>query len=179
MTDQVVVHEELYIQLTKFVGKRVQRREDVSDLVQDIFLKLHEKGDDLRDQDLIMPWLYRVARNRVIDYYRKNGRVEPVMPETVGNEDDEVFQEVSSWVRLFIGSLSEEDQEILELVEFQGLTQKEAAQKLGLKPDAAKARHQRSKKRLKAALEKCCAYSVDARGKVIDFEANKSDDCCD
>ena len=174
----VVVHNQLYKDIYAFVSKRIGNQEDVADLVQDIFLKLQENQAKLRDQDLVVPWLYRVTRNQIVDFYRKNGKVAPELVEEIDIYEDETFQEVASWLSFFINVMSEEDQQILQLTEMEAKTQREAAEIIGISTDAAKARHQRAKKRLKANLEKCCKYSFDSRGRVIDYEL-RADDCCE
>ena len=176
---QAVVHNQLYSEIHSFVSRRVNNKEDVDDLVQDIFEKFQKNESKIRDQELLVPWLYRVARNQIIDFYRKKGLNPPRLVDEMEINENNVFQEVASWLVFFIGAMSEQDQQILELTEMKAKTQKEAAEMLGINLDAAKARHQRAKKRLKESLEKCCAYMVDSRGHIIDYEVNKSDDCCD
>lgn len=179
--NQPVVHNQLYNEIYSFVRRRVSHDESVADLVQGIFLKLQENQDKIKDEDLMVPWLYRVARNHIIDFYRKKKEPPPAFDVTLEEPapEDDVFQEVSSWLGLFIKAMSESDQEILKRIEIEGQTQKEAAKALGIKGDAAKARHQRAKKRLKENLEKCCKYSFDANGKVIDYEVKSEGACCE
>lgn len=58
-----------------FVYYRVGSRETAEDLTSDIFFKALEKiasFDQNRDNSSFGAWLYRIARNRVIDYYRAN-----------------------------------------------------------------------------------------------------------
>ncbi len=177
---QNVVSEKLYQAIKSFVKKRVQNDEDVSDLVQEIFLKLHKNEGKIDDLENLVAWLYRVARNQIIDFYRKNGKPVPELPsEDITPTDDDIFREVSSWLEYFIDILSEPDQEILKLTEIKGLTQKEAALHLNISLEAAKARHQRAKRRLRNKLEECCAYTFDFRGKVISYEVKSENTCCD
>ena len=61
----------LYTRIRGFVGKRVQNQADADEIAQDIVLKMGESLDGLHDDDKLLPWLYRIARNRVIDHYRK------------------------------------------------------------------------------------------------------------
>ncbi len=177
---QDVVSEKLYLAIKSFVKRRVQNDEDVSDLVQEIFLKLHKNEGKIGDLENLVAWLYRVARNQVIDFYRRNGRSAPELPsEEITPSDNDIFREVSSWLEYFIEILSEPDQEILKLVELKGLTQREAALQLNISLEAAKARHQRAKKRLRIKLEECCAYTFDSRGKIISYEVKNENSCCD
>ena len=57
-----------------FLKKRISNADVAEDLLQNAFLKSIEKGGDLRDEESIVAWFYRVLRNSVVDYYRQNGR---------------------------------------------------------------------------------------------------------
>jgi RNA polymerase sigma-70 factor, ECF subfamily len=62
------------------------------------------------------------------------------------------------------------------MVEFDGLTQVEAAARLGLSVSGMKSRVQRARFHLRAALHDCCRIALDRRGGVIDYQA-KTDSC--
>ena len=62
------------------------------------------------------------------------------------------------------------------VTEYQGLTQRELAEKLGLSFSGAKSRVQRAREKLKKMLLDCCHFELDRRGKVIDYRPNC--DCC-
>ena len=57
-----------------FLRKRTDCAETAEDLLQNAFLKSLEKGGDIRDEESIVAWFYRVLRNSVADYYRQIGR---------------------------------------------------------------------------------------------------------
>lgn len=172
--------DELYQKIQDFVSRRVDHPEDREDLVQEIFLKLKKHADQIQHQDRLLPWLYRTASHQVIDYYRSR-RPFQALPEILTMEEEETpgaAEEVASWLRFFIGGLKPVDQEIINLVELQGKTQNEAAQLLGLSLVATKSRHQRAKKRLKLALEACCDYFFDNRGKMTGYLKRDNPECC-
>lgn len=175
---QLAVREDLYKRVYSFVVRRISNREDALDVVQEIFLKMHEGEKNLRNEDFLLPWLYRIARNQVVDYFRGRGKPPPFLPEAFEALESPVSKEVAGWLKFFLEQMDPRDREILSLVEFGGKTQKEAGAELGITLQASKARHQRAKKRLRAALEKCCRYTLDSRGSVIDYERKGGRDCC-
>lgn len=59
--------------LLSFVRSRVDSREDAEDIVQDILLRLLE-GDLVNTIEDLSAWLFRAARNRIVDLYRRRGR---------------------------------------------------------------------------------------------------------
>ncbi|HOG29132.1 MAG TPA: sigma-70 family RNA polymerase sigma factor [Vicinamibacterales bacterium] len=49
----------------------VGEREDARDLAQEIFVRLYETRAQWAEGDEFLPWLFRVARNRSVDYLRR------------------------------------------------------------------------------------------------------------
>jgi RNA polymerase sigma-70 factor (ECF subfamily) len=72
-------------------------------------------------------------------------------------------------------SLAAGDQQALQMVEFDGLTQVEAAARLGLSVSGMKSRVQRARSHLRTALDDCCRIALDRRGGVISYEARTGD----
>jgi RNA polymerase sigma-70 factor (ECF subfamily) len=69
-----------------------------------------------------------------------------------------------------MSGLTAADQEALQMVEFDGVTQIEAAARLGLSVSGMKSRVQRARSHLRSALHDCCKIAVDRRGGVIGYE---------
>src|ERR1700722_5301736 len=57
--------------LRNFIRKRVPNESDVDDLLQEVFYELVEANRLLMPIDYVTGWLFRVARNRVTDLFRK------------------------------------------------------------------------------------------------------------
>jgi RNA polymerase sigma factor (sigma-70 family) len=57
--------------LLNFVRRRVPHAEDVEDIVQEVFFELVEANRRLMPIDHVSGWMYQVARNRVIDFFRR------------------------------------------------------------------------------------------------------------
>ncbi|ETR67705.1 MAG: RNA polymerase sigma-70 factor, ECF subfamily, partial [Candidatus Magnetoglobus multicellularis str. Araruama] len=55
----------------RLVYYRIHNRADAEDLTQDIFVQVIKRIRTLKDQKQFKPWLYRIALNRVRDYFRK------------------------------------------------------------------------------------------------------------
>ncbi len=69
--------------LRNFIRRRVADSRDVEDIVQDVFSELVEANRMLMPIDHVTGWLYRVARNRIIDLFRKK------TPERFDDEGEE------------------------------------------------------------------------------------------
>jgi len=70
-------------QLLAFIRSKVRRNEDAEDILQDVFYQAMESLNALEPIENLAGWLYAVARNRIIDWYRK--KKEPALDPAVEN----------------------------------------------------------------------------------------------
>jgi len=179
--------QELDAKLRAFVERRVAAS-DVDDVVQDVLLRMHRSLHSVADDERFGPWAYQVARSAIVDHYRKSARhpwAAEVAPEAaaLGEDDDRtVEQQMAAYVAWFVAMLPSPYREALTLTELEGLTQKEAAEMLGVSVSGMKSRVQRGRERLRQSLEDCCAIALDPRGKVVSCEPRPDgtlpDGCC-
>jgi RNA polymerase sigma factor (sigma-70 family) len=57
--------------LRNFIRKRVREEADAEDILQDVFYELVETYRMMKPVEQVGAWLFRVARNRIIDLFRK------------------------------------------------------------------------------------------------------------
>ncbi|MGO9404949.1 MAG: RNA polymerase sigma factor [Terriglobales bacterium] len=60
--------------LRNFIRRRVADREDAEDVLQDVFYELVEAYRLMRPVEQVTAWLFRVARNRITDLFRRKTR---------------------------------------------------------------------------------------------------------
>jgi RNA polymerase sigma factor (sigma-70 family) len=77
--------------LRNFIRRRVPNESDVEDLVQEVFYELVEANRLLQPIDYVTGWLFRVARNRITDLFRKK-KPENFTDADVMNEDGEFLR---------------------------------------------------------------------------------------
>jgi RNA polymerase sigma factor (sigma-70 family) len=77
--------------LRNFIRRRVPDPSDAEDIVQDVFYKLVEANRLLMPIEHVTGWLYRVARNRITDLFRKK-KPERFSDAAIENDDGEVLQ---------------------------------------------------------------------------------------
>lgn len=77
--------------LRNFIRRRVLDPADVEDIVQDVFYKLVEANRLLMPIDHVTGWLFRVARNRITDLFRKK-KPELFSDAALENEEGDVMQ---------------------------------------------------------------------------------------
>jgi RNA polymerase sigma factor (sigma-70 family) len=78
----VLAMEEERAQLWSFIRRRVPDLADAQDILQDVFCELVEAARMLKPIEQVGAWLFRVARNRITDSFRKRKiGEEPVLEE--------------------------------------------------------------------------------------------------
>lgn len=60
--------------LSRYIRARIQNTEDAQDLLQDVYLRAMSRLNAMDQVDNLLGWLYSVARNRIIDWYRGKKR---------------------------------------------------------------------------------------------------------
>lgn len=164
--------------LRPFIARRVRAEADVEDVVQDVFLRMQRGLPSLRDDQRFGPWLYQVARSAIADHRRSSAR-HPIAaggpPAQAGEALDEmdesaVEREMAACAVLFVSMLPSPYREALTLTDLEGLSQKRAAEMLGISVSGMKSRVQRGRQKLRAALEDCCDIALDARRRVVACE---------
>jgi len=165
--------------LRAFIMSKVNDPEVTADLLQELFIKIHEHIDQLNDQTRIHSWIYQICRNLITDHFRRTKREMGTLESMNGAGPDDTDEEyVSEAIEDMIRMMEEMPPDYCEalcLTELGGLSQKAYAEKLGISYSGAKSRVQRAKKMLRDMLMKCCHYEFDKYGTVIGiFPAN----CC-
>src|SRR5450759_3975023 len=77
--------------LRNFIRRRVPDPRDAEDILQDVFYELVEANRPLMPIEHVTGWLFRVARNRITDLFRKK-RPETFSDRAVENEDGELLR---------------------------------------------------------------------------------------
>ena len=166
-------------ELLGFIILKVKDKEIAQDILQEVFIKIHLKLSSISEKDKLSSWIYQIARNTIIDYYRKNKKTEIVDELRIDIDENEQFhnKELLNCLKPFIENLPDKYQDSLLKTTYGALSQKEYAQQLNINYSAAKSRIQRARKYLKEAFVKCCAIESDKYGNIL--EVNKKNCGCD
>ena len=172
-------------QLRGFVRRRMPGEQDAEDVLQEVFLKIHQEACSVKNPDKVQAWVYRIARNAVADFYRDRGRrppgdvtvesaAESVVDETAPND---VHEEVLGWLVPMIDELPEKYGLPLRLADVEGLPQRKVAERLGLSLSGAKSRVQRARVQLGELLAQCCQVELGA-GRVVEYRRLADEPTC-
>jgi RNA polymerase sigma-70 factor (ECF subfamily) len=184
-----MVWEAFRTSLRQFILSRVSNEQDAMDILQEVFIKIHFHLPSLKDEDKLHSWVYQITRNTIIDFYRSRGKnknqfLTPELENKLFNETDRIAEDenkntiVSSWLKDMIEQLPDKYKQALLLTEFEEITQKELAERLGISISGSKSRVQRARERLKKAILECCHLEFDYSGNVLDYRRNKGNCSC-
>lgn len=176
------VWQEYHSRLRAFIKSKISDDAATDDILQNVFLKMHTGLPSLRDGAKLKSWLYQIARNVIVDYYRSQKPSVDIpgwltLPES--DPDAKVEQELSECMRPMIQLLPEKYRETIILSELKGYTHREIASRQGISLSGVKSRVQRGRVQLKEMLTDCCRLEFDHNGRLCDYERKgKACDTC-
>lgn len=164
--------------LEQYLRRRVHNYADVQDLLQEVFLKLHQQTERIEPKYL-EGWLFRTARNAMIDRFRREQALSVVSVERLSFDlnnsqtTEELESRLGKWLIEQIDHLPPVYAEAVQKVDVRGVSQQDTATELGLPYSTLKSRVQRGREHLRQALGQCCLVERDARGRIQDIEPLK------
>lgn len=170
---------EMLPRLRTFVRRRIANPDRADDLVAEILLRVHQNVGSLDDQERLPNWVFRIARNAIVDEYRRAARGREQVVSTVGDQPDPalmqdepgVLHELSGCLRPLLDGLPVEQRAAVEMIDLDGASQADAAERAGVSLSGMKSRVQRGRRRLAELLGQCCALTLDGRGLPMDYDA--------
>jgi len=167
---------DIHYQLVRtFILKMVGDEWIADDLTQDTFIKVRENLNGLRDRSKIRPWIFRIARNQCLDFFRSR---ETRQGNQIGSEGviatiDPIAQiqmeqqQMSKCVQDKIHLLSEPLRTVLIFSDTMDLSHQEIADILEISVGNVKVRLHRARKALKEILERDCVFEHDERSVMV------------
>jgi RNA polymerase sigma-70 factor (ECF subfamily) len=166
---------EVEARLRPYVARRVPSHVDVDDVLQETFVRMHRGLATLADGERFGAWVYRIAASAIADNLRSrvrhplaSARTNDDAAQVDAEPDENLEAELAECVALFVARLPSPYREAITLTELEGLTQKDAAEMLGISVSGMKSRVQRGRDRIRRMFEECCEISRDCRGHVTD-----------
>ena len=175
------VYHQFHDHLKHFIAQRINNPMAVEDILQDVFIKIHQGLPTLRDHRRLKSWLFRITRNTIIDYYRTHHRdvsaeMIPELPD-LAESDTPAVEQFAGSLRAMIDALPPKYAEALVWVDLEGKSQAELAGHLNISISGAKSRVQRGRQLLRRALLECCHFEFDRRGTPIDYYPVECSNC--
>ena len=145
---------------TNFVRARVGDPHLAADVVQDSLLKAVKAADQLRDDESVTAWFYRILRHAIIDLYRRRaanqGALERLERELDSPPDNEGERVACGCVETLIPTLNPEYGELIRRLDLGGETPEQVGAALNMTANNLRVRHHRARKQLRERLEQTC-----------------------
>ncbi len=179
MSMNKTMNDPLFFQtdLINYVVRRVKDRSVAQDIVHDVFLKAQSRAGQVREQEKWQGWIYRIARNTIIDHFRAQSK--NINAADLDWESDERYlnQCVEQCLSEMLGTLPHKYREALELSDLQGVSQLELAKQLKISYSGAKSRVQRARQMLRQRMEEEYHIQLDQYGNVTRCENRVPCEC--
>ncbi len=160
--------------LQQFLLKRVGEAELANDLAHEVLLKVYGSCCSGRDITNLRSWLFQIAHNTLVDYYRRENRFSDQLPDEQVEDENLLYREAAEFIEPLMGFLPEKYALPLRLADIEGVPQQEIATRLGLGLSAVKSRIQRARKLLREEIITCCHVETDEAGNLISFGVKAS-----
>lgn len=162
--------EPIYRYLYRLLGDAAE----AEDLTSEVFLRFLQALDTSRaPRDRLLGWLYRVARNLAMDWFRREGKRKTLSldEELVANEDSPSTtveeRQIRQRLRRSINELAPSQQQVILLRFGEGLRVSEVSRLMGKSEGAIRVLQHRAVKRLSRLLEREEQVNEQERGREI------------
>lgn len=150
-----------------FVRRRVSQDETAEDILQEATIRALERADTLREQPAFEGWFFRILRNAIIDFRRRNSvivRGKEAFSAQVEDrtEAEERAVHPCACVVPLLSELKEEYREVLSQVEIEEQKVRDFAEQKGISPGNAGVRVHRARAALKKQVESTCGACAAA-----------------
>jgi RNA polymerase sigma-70 factor, ECF subfamily len=166
------VYDHHYERVRRYILVTVKDDWVADDLVQETFIRAQKNLDSLRDSSKLSSWLFGIAHNLCMDYFRRSkssGEKELldvnglVIPGAVVIQKELEQLQMGKCVQDQIDLLPESLRPVIILFDTMGFSHEEIAETLGISVENAKVRLHRARKKLRSILEEKCTFEMDDR----------------
>lgn len=162
-------------ELRHWLQRQLSDHEQAADALHDIFLKMIAQGTSFCYIENPRAWLFQVARNHLVDVYRRDKHLIP-LPESIESEltsytstEGSIVDDLTQCLPRVLSELSEEDRNIIKCCDIEGMSLQQYATDNQLTLSATKSRVQRARKRLRDQMILKCQVKIDESGAVCCF----------
>ncbi|MCR4591014.1 MAG: sigma-70 family RNA polymerase sigma factor [Lachnospiraceae bacterium] len=150
--DIETIYTDYHEKVLYFIRCKVNSVDDAEDICSDVFMKVQNKFSDFDSEKAsLSTWIFTIARNTVIDFYRKT-RVTEEIPEDLSSDFEVdsglLNRETLSALADALEKLSDEERTVIVLHYYEGLSLKDIEENTGLSYGQVKLRHNSALKKM-------------------------------
>lgn len=148
----------------RYLKRKLGNEEEAFDVLHDFYLKVLKRFDDVRDPEKLRPWMRRVLKTTLVDYYRVQGKRRNLESDYQyldsvarnGAIDEDLDSLVCSCLYKLLPTLKAEYAEVIWRTDLVGESSESIAKSLGISYENFRVRLHRARQSLRARLEETC-----------------------
>ena len=153
------LYDTYYNSVYKYIYVCVKDKWNAEDIISVVFIKVYENMTKLTSLEEAKHWIFRVAHNAVIDFYRKNAKVIPIDTFLEEGEEDKEFDNILikdefNSVKKFVEQLPEDTKKMIYLRFYGDLKFKDIAIVLDKPENTIKTTVSRALRKIKDSYER-------------------------
>ena len=162
--------------LRRFIFSKIKDDAITDDILQDSFIKIHTKLHTLKDLNKLKSWIFSIARNSVMDYFKASNKTFEVASFETEIALKEDMHTEKDCLRGILQNLPKKYRDPIFLSDIKGLKQQEVASQLKQNITTTKSQIQRARKLIAKGFMDCCGYVLNEEGKLVG-ELQEKEDC--
>ncbi|MDB5032786.1 MAG: polymerase, sigma-24 subunit, subfamily [Chlorobi bacterium] len=152
--------------LLRYIRGKVGDSMPAEDILQDSLLKALRSAPDLRDDERIIPWFYRIINNVITDLYRHRDVETRYLARAVAEMHEEAVEQrevqaICACLAGIIPALKPEDALLIQELELRDADPQAMAERLGITRGNLKVRRHRARAMLRRQLEETCGACAE------------------
>ncbi len=176
------IHDQFGAHLFNFIKTKVNEEEDVRDIYQEVILKILNKSEQLQKAQSLKSWLFTIANNQIMDYYRVRKKADKLEAIPTGfwleSEEETGYAELEGCLHGFINRLPEDYKTIVTQSEIEGKSQKEVSESLGINYVTLRSKVQRGREKIRKMIFDACVVEKDTLGRVAGCTPKSAASAC-
>ena len=157
LTEHLLQHRHEFL---AFVRKRVADPELAADLLQDSLLKALKNGEQIRDDENLVAWFYRILRHALIDLYRRRAVRDRALQNLQAEVDHPPMPEdrrsICACLQALLPTLKPDYSDLIRTVDLGEESVDAAAERLGITTNNLNVRLHRARRQLRTRLIESC-----------------------
>lgn len=159
--------------LLRYISYKVSDAYAAEEILNDVFFKASKSLESLKEKTKIQSWLYKIASNQIIDYYRQGKEnyidIDDSTQYSEELEAETIYDELNCCIEKFLHQLPDEYSDALKAVYLDELTQKEYSEHNEINLSTVKSQVKRGKESMKIFFEQCCTFEKDRLNKIVSY----------
>lgn len=150
------MYDEYYPKIYNYVYYRLLHRQNTEDLVSEIFIKVVTKCDTYDESKaMFSTWIYRIAQNSLIDFYRARKVNENIddYEFLISDDSEDKFSDLENdytkTVRILLAELTEDERSLVYMKYYEDMKNKQIAEILDMNESTVSTKFSRIMKKLR------------------------------